>query len=536
MIQPESLLDNEKEVSHIVFHQGLRSTSNLGLALLEDTHRMTPEQFIVIAALTKDIGRIKAHRLLEAVDAEADAALQLAELGLRRTLNGYTPCCALPTELLSRIFELGQAMEWEELAAAAETTSQDARSIYQPFEVLVTHVGSHFRNVALKTCVLWSQITISPAFQSAEIGTYLERSSGCGLGVRMDLGGVDTPNPSTMAKTDMAVRHSHRYQRLVIDSVRELMAHPIIRRLCHISTPILQHLSLSVDEVEGSNAVDDRMLQGGAPVLAFVRLRGVALPLFLPPLDNVITLHLDQTAALPILYSTFHDILTAPSFLTNLSIYGDIIATRTTLWPGIASPISLPHLRCLRICGVGGTIYSGLLLGIIAPALESLVLKDLKERDLELFWASPLHQFCFPLLRNLTILDSDVSRDVYADLFRGFPAISAFTTAYHMPTHTLLLLLSELQVGGIPWPELHTLTLLVNLHDAEHIVVDVVRQRKAGGFPLKRLRLGLSQPLSGLPQYYWLRDNVFLERFVDFDGWPRADSGFDADPDDILFT
>ncbi|GLB37679.1 hypothetical protein LshimejAT787_0407300 [Lyophyllum shimeji] len=488
-------------------------------------------------ALTENIKRMKAMRSSRVVDDEADAALQRAELHLLRTLNSFTPPCAIPVELLSRVFELGQIMELEELADSS-AASENIPSVCQPFEVLVTHISSHFRNVALATCLLWSRITVTPgARDDGQIESYLERSSECGLGVRMDLRGVDTPDALTMTKTAVVFHHSHRYRRLVIDAVRESVSQPVIRRLCRIVTPILEHLSLSVDEVEASDAGDDKVLQGGAPVLAFVRLRGVALPLFLPPLENVTTLHLDQTAPLPILYSTFHDMLTTPSFLTNLSIYGDIIAGHT-LWPGIAHPVSLPHLRGLRICGVGGTIYSGLLLGINAPALESLVLKDMKERDLDHFWAASLHRICFPRLRNLSVLDCDVSRDVFADLFRGFPSISAFTTAaYHMTTPTVLLLLAEPQQegSGIPWPKLHTLTLLVNLHDAEHVVVDVARQRKASGYPLKKLRLGTTEPLASLPQYAWLKDNVALERFVDFDGWPRANADFDADPDDILF-
>ncbi|KAF8070694.1 hypothetical protein FPV67DRAFT_1037792 [Lyophyllum atratum] len=419
----------------IVLCRGLRSPQ-------PNASSMTPQQLLIVATLAEEIERMKVNRSNELVNAEGDAVLQIKELDFRRTINSFTPACALPMELLSRVFELGQAMEWEELADAAETTSDDASSTHQPFEILVTHVSSHFRNVAIGTHLLWSRITVSPAFRGAEIETYLARSNGCGLGVRMELGGVRTPNSQTMQKANMVALHSRRYQRFAIESSRESVARPIIRRLCNVTTPLLQHLSVSVDEVEGSNVIEDQMLQGGAPVLAFVRLRGVALPLFLPPLGNVTTLHLDQTTALPVLYTTFRNMLTTPSLLTNLSIFGDIIPENITLWPGIASPISLPHLRCLRICGVGGTIYSGLLLGIIAPALESLVLKNLKERDLERFCAAPLHTLCFPLLRNLTVLDSEVSRDVYTELFRGFTAISTFTTAYHMMAHTMLLLLS----------------------------------------------------------------------------------------------
>ncbi|KAF5380424.1 hypothetical protein D9615_004647 [Tricholomella constricta] len=472
---------------------------------------------------------------------ETASALQTQFTQLRN-LNSFTPVCALPPELLSYIFELGQAMELAELIDADGASSLP---IFQPFEVLVSHVSSHFRNVAIGTHLLWSYITIGPALRGEEIETYLDRSNGCGLGVRMDLSGARIPNPLTMAKINMAVPHSHRYQRLTIDSIQESTARPILRRFCNATTPMLQHLSISVDEVEGNTAMDGKMFQGGAPNLSFVRLRGLALHLFHPPLDNVTTLHLDQTAPLPMLYTTFRDMVTAPSLLQNLSIYGDIIAPQnTTHWAGLnTAPISLPHLRCLRICGVGGAIYSGLLLHISAPALESLVLKDLKESDLQRFWATSTVAARFPLLRSLTFFDSEISRDAYMAMFRAFPAISTFTAAYQVTTPTLLQLLSEPQLEpeleygpGIPWPRLQTLTLLVNLYDMEHLIMELVGQRKAAGCPLTKLRLGTAQPLSVLSRYAWLKENVILEKLLELDGWPMADSSFDVDPDDILFV
>jgi hypothetical protein len=48
----------------------------------------------------------------------------------------------------------------------------------------------------------------------------------------------------------------------------------------------------------------------------------------------------------------------------------------SSVWLGVPNSIDLPTLRSLRICDVGGTIYSGLLLGINVTMLELLVLKD----------------------------------------------------------------------------------------------------------------------------------------------------------------
>ncbi|KAG5644966.1 hypothetical protein DXG03_007338 [Asterophora parasitica] len=453
------------------------------------------------------------------------------------TANSLVPISSLPSELLSYIFRLGQAMDF------AIVTLEAHLRVLQSFEVLVSHVSSRFRAVALGTPVLWSRITIAPTFRGEEIDTYLTRSAQCGLKVRMNLASAPSLNTLQMEKVDIMVPHLRQFERLAINTTYESRLQPILRRLYHSAAPMLQHLSVAVDEVESVPPEDDKILQGGAPILTFVRLRGLALHLFRPPLTNVTTLHLDETTGLPMLYTTFREIITAPSILYNLSVYGDLIAPQTnTNWD--TNVINLPYLRHLRICGVGGAIYSGLLINIRAPALESLVLKDLKEGDLSHFWASeyPIATR-FPLLSSLTFLDSDVSCDEYLEMFHVFPDITSFTAAYEMRTPTLLQLLSTPQPDAEPsrdpkimWPRLQTLTLLVNLHDMEHVIVDVVERRKALRYPLTKLRLGIPHPLSELSQYAWLKENVALERLVEHDGWPKANAAFDADPDDNLFA
>ncbi|KAG5639122.1 hypothetical protein H0H81_006711 [Sphagnurus paluster] len=452
-----------------------------------------------------------------------------------------TPVYRLSPEILSYIFVIGQALDLEDFADDWERGAlldkySDSTSPTQPFEVLVTHVCSHFRKVAIGTQVLWSSVTLGATLHKIE--TYLARSYSCRLSVRVELD--NTTPTSTHSKVDLVVPHCHRYQDLVIDTVCGANTLPILRRFCRATTPVLRQLSIGFHEVEDPTIADrdGGVFQGNAPKLSFVRLRGLALHFFRPPLNNVATLHLDQTIPLPMLYTTFRDMVTAPSILRNLSIYGDIIygVDNDLAWP-TNNPIHLPYLRCLRICGIGGSIYSGLLLGITAPALESLVLKDLKEHDLERFWASPIHAFRFPLLRSLTFLDC-VSRDVYIKIFHSFPAVSVFTATHQIMADRVLLLLSEPLAtdGVIPWPQLHTLSLCVNLSISEPLLFEVVKQRKAVGYPLTKLRLGRRQPLSVLSRYTDLAKEVILETFVEFDGWPNNNPAFNSDPDDILFV
>ncbi|KAG6914491.1 hypothetical protein DXG01_016952 [Tephrocybe rancida] len=454
-----------------------------------------------------------------------------SELESNRAANQLRPIYSLPSDLLVRIFRVGQDLQWEdtEFDDASDATEL---AIYQSFEILVTHVSSHFRDVAMTSPLLWSSILLTPHISMAEMGAYLARSEGCWLSVRIETSIPFYISPLIMAQIDAIVPYSQRYRQLVINSV-ESGVHSLIQRFSDIPMPELKHLSVSI-QLEGGFAgpPHPRMFIGnGAPHLTFVRLRGVALSLICTPLDDIQTLHLDQTVMTPINYSTFRKMVTSSSTLRNLSIYGDLIGYTATHWPGLNDPIHIPTLRCLRICGVSGDVYSGLLLGIIAPSLASIVLKDIRQRDIQPYLAVPFISLKFPLLRELILIDPDLTVDIYAELFDILPTITSFAI-YDRGTSAVLQLLSSPNFGNVPWPELQTLSLLVD-EDNIHTVVEVVEQRIAIGFPLDRLRLGTWDPIAMLPGFDWLNNNVqTVETFVSFDRWPEAEA---MDPDDTLF-
>lgn len=487
-----------------------------------------------IASLVENIERMKTRCLSECPDQAADTALAFAELQLRRMLNRLAPIYLLPPEILSIIFEIGQALDLVDLEdfddASSEDSESSSSSSQRPFEISMTHISSYFRDVAISTCKLWTTIRITHTRPIVEeITTYLSRSDGCGLRVRMDLTGVDIPSTLTIATIGMVLPQSHRCYQLAIDTFYETQANPIIAHLNDTNAPLLEHLSISVDNAEGITVVNSGVLRGGAPKLSFVRLRGLAMSLFPPPLENVTTLHLDQTRALPIRYNTFRQMITASPFLENLSVYGDII--NTPIWP-VNRPVEMPYLRCLRICGVDGAIYSGLLLCLDAPNLESLVLKNVQERDLEQFWASP-DKLKFPCIQNLTFSGFEVSSNAYEHFFRAFPAVSMFTTTHYANTPKILLELAKRAADDVPWPDLHNLTFLLTLEDAS-LMEEVVQKRIDVGCPLSTLRMGTTQPLLVLQQYEWLCQNVNVEVFHRFDQWPTPNSNI-FDPDDYLF-
>ncbi|KAG6866766.1 hypothetical protein C0991_011425 [Blastosporella zonata] len=428
----------------------------------------------------------------------------------RRNMNQGTRVYSLPVELLSYIFILGQTQATIESDLTEQSDESEAQLC--PFEVLITHVSFYFRDTAIETPMLWSNIDTASALSNEALQTYLVRAKRCELSVSLNTGGARVPSVVVMKKIDLILPHLHRYQRLVVDIIVEPSSQPLIRRFKDAFAPTLRYISISVEDVENYIPSESKIFQGGAPLLTTVRLQGLALLFFRPPLENVTTLHLDHMST-QLRYITFVDIVSAPFSLQNLSVCGDFIDSSNGSdiqdWPGAGSPINLPHLRSLRICGINGKIYSGLLLGITSPVLDSLVLMDLKEPDLEGFWASPMHTAKFPILQSLSIIDPEISRDACLEMFRGFPYITSMTTSDC--TSTIAYALSEVSLDNVPWPVLDTLTMNIEHYDDE-LAADIVEQRMTLGCPLRKLNLGTTLPLFLLPNYAWLQENVVLGR------------------------
>lgn len=262
----------------------------------------------------------------------------------------------------------------------------------------------------------------------------------------------------------------------------------------------LQQLSIIVDDVEHADATivnrDVRLphiFKEGTPTLEFVRLRGLAMHLFRPQLGNVVILHLDQTTFIPVLYSTFRDILTCSPVLAHLSLYGDIISA--TQWPPGINPINLPALRSLRICGVAGEMYTGILLGIHAPRLDSLTLKDIQAHDLDLLW-DLMDVTRYTNLKSLIFCDFEPSISTYTRIFESFQEIITFTSLYSSAGNSILvdLLLEDVHPGQephVPWPKLQILSFPFDPYsDDDELIEDIVKVRRRCGCPLSKILLG----------------------------------------------
>lgn len=394
----------------------------------------------------------------------------------------------IPPEILSNVFKLGRAMREDELEDEVDKDNvDDIDDMPMPFEILVTHVNSHFRKTALNTHSLWSSIHIWPRNSVNKVAEYVERSGRHKLDVQIDL-----LHPGYDAKIQQMISlvlpHSFRWRTLYYRSVDEVQGNSVLSHIADLSAPVLEELSLSIDEMQMSGHADASqrpIFRGGAPRLSFVRLRGFVLYSLLPPLSAVRILHLDQTKSLALGYPMFRQILSAVAHLEHLSIYGDMVPD--SAWPSV---IHFPRLTSLRICDVCGGAYASLLLGFDTPALTTLALKGVQEHDLERLWSAGNPPMLSKLER-LTFCDCGLLEHDWRQFFRLFAGVTHFSLYSSKTTSTVLQLLAGSN-PELPWPHLKSLSIIIDDSD-EILIREVVAARESGGHPLEVVRLGKNE-------------------------------------------
>ncbi|PPQ63692.1 hypothetical protein CVT24_004577 [Panaeolus cyanescens] len=338
--------------------------------------------------------------------------------------------CNIPVEVLASIFEISRRIHDEDVRDGYE----DNDAI--PPEIVLSHVNSHFRAVAISTPALWCQLFISASISSSEIETYLSRSSHSLISIRAHLSSDSFEEQDRLQDLlDLVIPESGRWKSLAAFQSIESVKQPLLLRLCGATAPNLRHLTLEVEDIDGvlEERVDNdeslpHIFASGSSAPVFIRLRGVAMNYFRPQLTQAMTIHLEQVKKVPIQYRTFRSILTTPSNLTHLSIHGDIIPNGK--WPRQRNSLSLPKLHSLRICSVSGEVYAGLLLTVDAPQLHCLCLKDVQDSDLDGLWTNDdAIKPIFSSIKRVTFVNFDLSPSTFERFCNTFPSITTFRTA-----------------------------------------------------------------------------------------------------------
>ncbi|KDQ62425.1 hypothetical protein JAAARDRAFT_30333 [Jaapia argillacea MUCL 33604] len=106
------------------------------------------------------------------------------------------PINQLPAELLSHIFMVGtldaaeEVLEEEDMSEEDDMSDDDEEEEGEgeapEFQVLVSHVCKHWREVALQTPALWTTIDFAEGAPFEKSATWVERSKGCALDIGID--------------------------------------------------------------------------------------------------------------------------------------------------------------------------------------------------------------------------------------------------------------------------------------------------------------------------------------------------------------
>ncbi|KAI0916749.1 hypothetical protein AcW1_007885 [Taiwanofungus camphoratus] len=300
------------------------------------------------------------------------------------------PIHALPVELLARIFELGVD---DHYAPHPDAVPQGVPA----FEVLVSHVCLHWRDVALRTPSLWTHIHFRAVPHIARARLYLARSTRHPLHIFIDSASEADHVPGSsifrdefLPVCDPLLPHIHRWRSFVL-KVRDLVCKGHARTV--LSTcgpaPALDTLQLWHIEDWGSperlyTAIGPPpvvVFAGGLPALRHLSLIGVNIPWeprpspFLARLRSLeLALHSDDVR---IPFPRWHAMLAASPALERLALH---YSGPRAAGPPWAARIRLDALRELCLTDLDPPYACALLRTLDAPALRALRL-ELSDQD-----------------------------------------------------------------------------------------------------------------------------------------------------------
>lgn len=399
----------------------------------------------------------------------------------------------LPIELLSLIFE------------------ECFRDLHQPTHrtrcsLVLSHITKHFRDVALGTPSLWTQIELRVGRYSdlVRADAFLQRSINRLLDVHLYF--EEHPSDLSDSVSDptcslrMVFPHIHRWHELHLIGSGSLASHtPLAACLYRLRSAEAPNLLLLRIDLANSDVVTlefrkDVLFGAGAPRLSSIQLCGVAPQRCLPPLASARHLKLQElTPEGGHYFEPFSTLRNLP-YLTHLNIDDSFCLD----WSSRAT-IHFPALLTLAICVEDDDeLIPGILTALTAPLLQTLILEEVVQVDLQnLFATLDLSQPPkFPSLRSLTMAKQSghFSMELWDQLTIFLPRVTSFTLVYlrgHMGGSSMAEL-GHLALTG--WPRLHTFTLYDAKPSTERtrliapMLLQFLGNRQKLGYPIMELQ------------------------------------------------
>lgn len=466
-----------------------------------------------------------------------------------------SPVLSLPPELLARIILWGKRDIELEALLSGDLEYLQRDDLHQKCAA----VCSAFRSVVFSTALLWNAVTIRPTSILEKVEAYCLRSGSAPLDIHVQLTGpwyrYDHIVDSVFKALDIIIRHSARWRSLSISLGREPNGkESVVDLLCSCPAPLLEHLSLSVDDVDLAKLNKPTALHPcilpNNPDMSFARFRGLALYFVRPFLGRLTVLHLDQTKHTPLSFELFKELLTASVNLEHLSLFG--LALANANWPRATQgspPIHLPALKSLRISGRDAAAFPGVLSNIDAPLLHACTFRDMVDDDL----ACPsLAHTSLPQVKHLVFTNFQPSEVAYRTITRIFPSVEVFhSTSTTIGASRCYRLLCR-EADSKRWPNLRTMRFGFDplrvegddAPDAPQIMHELHRLRGEIGCPTINFEFLASKEyeeeiLEYLEQVVELVNDIEVKMITDVDMaeiWPpgEADTHY-QDFDDTLF-
>jgi F-box-like len=418
-----------------------------------------------------------------------------------RDVNRDAVTSNLPDETLAAIFEAGLALTKQPYVVSWNPPYITRN---KPFEILVSSVSRRWRNVALQTPRLWTDIRINVSkFTAGEmLDLYLSRSKSCFLDIAFTQLSQDerSYDPDPDFDTNNFVRclgqlvpYMTHWRQFVIEGVSVgPEASDIFSPLAALYAPALETM---VIDCYCNPPLVLEVFSVGAPFLSYMELMEVY---FVPPLNTVTSLKL-RARQNCLSYTDFHHLMSHMRSLTHLSMDAEMadisdLATAAHQIPHVElhSAVSLDlqlDRSWTRHPSVGALCFLDL------PALESLVIRGTTVDIVEAFTR---HRHSYLSLRTLTLTSplkvayEDLESTNVREFIRLFPNIQNFAIDGTDPT--FLRALCEAQTTDeLLWPQLSVITLRSNpalrhsltLNDIVHLVVN----RATLGHPISRITL-----------------------------------------------
>jgi hypothetical protein len=430
-------------------------------------------------------------------DSLAHIRVRIAEI---RDVNRDAITSILPNETLAAIFEAGLAITKQPYVVSSNPRRPRRN---KPFEILVSSVSRRWRNVALQTPQLWTDLRINVSkFTAGDmLDLHLSRSKSCLLDIAFTQLSQDERDPDSDFDTNnftwclkQLVPHATHWRQFVIEGMMVVPeASHLFSPLAGLYVPALERMVIDC-YCDPSRVVE--IFSAGAPLLSYMELMEAY---FVPPLDTVTSLKL-ETRLRHLSYSDFIHLMSHMRSLTHLFMNSTIAGISDLATAGPQSPRIELHsalsldldLSWSRHPSVGALCFLDL------PALESLVIHGTTVDIVEAFTR---HRHSYLSLRTLTLTSTsklDIEKLEFTKV-RGFIRLFPYFRDFAIDStgSAFLRALCEAQTTDeLLWPQLSVITLQSDPGQRHSLtfndIMRLVENRATLGHPISRITLSSS--------------------------------------------